>query len=425
MPLFKNILFLFLLFSFIYPVIWNAFPIAISRIMGVFGMIYAFFYIKSNYVTTQYKNIVIGYVLLIMIAMFQTPFSDSFDIEFVKKVMIIPLLNYFGALILYELLDKKKRTFGRLCDYILILALFQAIVSFIMFIIPEFRNSVFSLIHYEQNVIDLHETLTHRLMGIGQAFWGAGINYGVDLLILTLLPDVKGSYIYEHKLLYWPITAIVIIAGIFSARTFFISFIFVALYFVLMKKNVFSTILNSYKYILIIPIFLVLYHFLETQLGTRIDKVEEHAYELFNNYEESGELESSSTNTLRSMYEILPSETRTWVIGDGKFRNEDGSYYMHTDIGYFRQIFFYGLIGLFAFLIVVVYVYRKCIKQYTNPAIRTFLFIMLLFELTLNFKALTALTTYLGLFLAWGIMNKSKEHQNMINRDIIKHLIEK
>ena len=423
MPIVRKTIFLFLLFSFIYPVIWNFFPVAFSRIMGVVGLIYAIVYIKSNFVSVQYRNIVIGYAILIIIAIFQSAINDAFDVEFVKHVLIIPLLNYFGALLLYVIVGKEGHTFGRLCDYILMIALFQAIISFAMFISPELSNSIFSLIHYEQNVVDLHESLTHRLMGIGQAFWGAGINYGVDLLILAVLPDVKGSFINKYKILYWTIAAIIILAGILSARTFFISFIFVFLYFILMRKNIFTIIVNSYKYILIIPIFLFLYQFVETQMGTRFEKVESHAYELFNNYEESGELESSSTNKLRNMYDIIPSETKTWIIGDGKFKNEDGSYYMYTDIGYFRQIFFYGLIGLFIFLIVVIYVYRKCIKQYTNPAIRIFLFLLLLFELTLNLKALAALTTYLGLFLAWGIMNRNKEHENVINKAIIEHKI--
>lgn len=423
MPIIRQFFFLVLLFSFIYPVIWNFFPIAFSRIMGVLGFVYVIVYVKSNYVTKQYRNIVIGYALVAMVTLIQTLFTDAFDLEFLKKIIFVPLLNYFGALFLYLIVSKEEHTFGRLCDYILTVAMIQAIISFAMFITPGLSDSVFALIDYDQKVEELHESLTYRLTGIGQAYWGAGINYGMDLLILTLLPDIKGSYIYEHKFLYWPITAIVILAGIFSARTFFISFIFVALYFVLMRKNVFSTIVNSYKYILIIPIFLFLYQYLGSNLGERFDRVESHAFELFNNYEESGELESSSTNTLRSMYDILPTETKTWIIGDGHFRNADGSYYMHTDIGYFRQIFFYGLIGLFVYIMVVIYLYRKCYHQYTNPAIRIFLIVMMLFELTLNLKALITLTTYLGLFLAWGIMNRNKEHETLINRELINYMI--
>ena len=252
--------------------------------------------------------------------------------------------------------------------------------------------------------------LTHRLMGLGQAFWGAGINYGVDILIITMLPDLKNSLIYKNKILYWSITAIIILAGILSARTFFISFLFVVLYFVLMRKNIIQTIINSYKYILIIPIFFFLYQMLESQLGAlRFRAVESFVFELFNNYEETGEIESGSTNILKNMYSILPTSTKTWVIGDGHYQNPDGSYYMHTDIGHSRQIFFYGLIGLITYWLVLLYVYIICQRQYRLPAIKIFIWVFLLFEFILNFKAFATLSSYLGMFLAWGLMNRDKE----------------
>jgi hypothetical protein len=347
------------------------------------------------------------------------------DIEFVKHVLIIPILNLFAGLLLFEIVGKEGQTFGRLCDFILLAALLQALVSFAMFVSPELTDAVHSIIVYDERTEIRHETLTHRLMGIGQAFWGAGINYGVDMLILAVLPDVKGSFIYKYKVLYWTIAAIIILAGILSARTFFISFIFVFLYFVLMRKNIFVMIINSYKYILIIPLFFLFYQIMGSQLGAlRFQDVKSFTFELFNNYEETGELESGSTDMLEDMYNIFPTTTKTWIIGDGKFKNEDGSYYMRTDIGYSRQIFFYGLIGLIPYWIIILCIYRLCVRQYRNSAIKLFLIVLFLFEMILNFKALASLSSYLGLFLAWGLMNMSKA-QNIIKGKIIEEFINK
>ena len=419
MPFIRNFIFLFFLFSVIYPVIWQFFPIAFSRLLGAAGIIYALFTVRSPYVSKVFREIVVAYSVLIFIAFFQSTINDTLDVEFVKHVLILPILNLFAGYALYFMVDKEDRSFGRLCDSILFVAVIQAFISFAMFLSPELTNTIHSMIQYNEGTEEKLETLTHRLMGVGQAFWGAGINYGVDILILSVLPDIKGSIINKYKILYWSITAILLLAGIFSARTFFISFLFIALYFVLMKKNIFVTIVHSYKYILIIPIFLLLYQFMRVQLGTRFEKVEAFTYELFNNYEESGELESSSTNKLRGMYEILPTETKTWIIGDGKFKNEDGTYYMRTDIGYSRHIFFYGLLGLIPFLFVVLFVYRTCARQYRNKAIKAFIWILFLFELTLNFKALMNLSPYWGLFLAWGVMNKDWENE-LIKNELIR-----
>lgn len=57
---------------------------------------------------------------------------------------------------------------------------------------------------------------------------------------------------------------------------------------------------------------------------------------------------------------IWPDNPMTWLIGDGYFNNPINSnpyyigpastnYYMGTDVGYCRFIFYFGLIGLSAF----------------------------------------------------------------------------
>lgn len=420
MPIIRKFIFLFLLFAVIYPVIWQFFPIAFSRLLGALGIVYALFTMRSAYVSKIYRNVVVGYLILIFIAYFQSTINDELDIEFVKHVLLLPILNLFAGYILYAIVGKDGQSFGRLCDFILLAAVIQAVISFIMFVSPEMANSIDSLFKYDERMEERHETLTHRLIGIGQAFWGAGINYGIDLLILAVLPDVKGSFINKYKVLYWLTAAIIILAGILSARTFFISFIFLALYFVLMRKNIFITIVNSYKYILIIPLFLMFYQIMQSQLGVlRFREVESFTFEIFKNYEERGEIESGSTNMLEGMYQIVPTSTKTWAVGDGKFMNEDGSYYMRTDIGYSRQIFFYGLLGLIPFLFVLFFVYKTTAQQYRNNAINTFIWVLFLFELTLNFKALMSLSPYWGLFLTWGVMNRDRENE-LIKNELIR-----
>lgn len=426
MPIIRNSIFLFFLFAVIYPVIWRFFPIAFSRLLGVAGIAYALFTMRSAYVSKVYREIVVAYLILIFFAFFQSTINDTLDVEFVKHVLILPILNLFAGYVLYAMVGKEGQTFGRLCDFILLAAVVQAVISLAMFVSPELSNSIDSLFRYDERMAERHETLTHRLIGIGQAFWGAGINYGIDLLILAVLPDVKGSFIYKYKILYWTITAVVILAGILSARTFFISFIFILLYFIFMKKNIFTMIINSYKYVLIIPLFIILYQIMQSQLGVlRFKEVESFTFEIFNNYEETGEIESGSTTMLEGMYQIVPTTTKTWVVGDGHFMNADGSYYMRTDIGYSRHIFFYGLLGLIPFLFVVLFVYRTCARQYRNRAIKVFIWVLFLFEITLNFKALMSLSPYWGLFITWGVMNRDREDQllknELIRRTTIKN----
>lgn len=58
---------------------------------------------------------------------------------------------------------------------------------------------------------------------------------------------------------------------------------------------------------------------------------------------------------------VFPDNLKTWIIGDGYFSNpyntdpfyigtRSRGYYMGTDVGYLRFIFYFGLIGLSAFI---------------------------------------------------------------------------
>lgn len=79
---------------------------------------------------------------------------------------------------------------------------------------------------------------------------------------------------------------------------------------------------------------------------------------------EKGSWEVASNEKLTNMY-VFPDNLKTWIIGDGYFsspRDTDpyftgelvGGYYMGTDAGYLRFIFYFGLIGLSAISAVLI-----------------------------------------------------------------------
>ena len=66
--------------------------------------------------------------------------------------------------------------------------------------------------------------------------------------------------------------------------------------------------------------------------------------------------ESSSTNSLIKMYELDVSGYL--LIGAAKYSNEDGSYFGHIDIGYYRIILYYGISGVvFLFLLYLLFIW--------------------------------------------------------------------
>ena len=97
------------------------------------------------------------------------------------------------------------------------------------------------------------------------------------------------------------------------------------------------------------------------------------AFEGFFSYVEDGEWHVDSNEKLKTMI-VFPENMKTWIIGDGYFSNpydtdptyvgyQPGGFYMGTDIGYLRFIFYFGLIGLFAFSYFFVVVAKNCRRK--------------------------------------------------------------
>lgn len=107
------------------------------------------------------------------------------------------------------------------------------------------------------------------------------------------------------------------------------------------------------------------------------------AFEGFFSLAEEGHWRTGSNDALMSMY-VFPDNPETWLIGDGYFivpgsdPNYMGTategYYMGTDVGYLRFIFFFGLLGLAIYSLFILYAGRTCIRMHPG---NTLLFLLL------------------------------------------------
>ena len=136
---------------------------------------------------------------------------------------------------------------------------------------------------------------------------------------------------------------------------------------------------------LFLPIFLIvsigIFYFLSTN-----EAAMDWAFELIINIQENGEFRSDSTDVLCDMYQILPNNLYTWLLGDGRADNGDGTFYMNTDSGYLRSIFYWGIIGTCIYYFIL-YIYYKVLKKCSNiPGLGIYFFIILLFVYIYNIK---------------------------------------
>ncbi|MCF0177527.1 MAG: hypothetical protein HUJ90_02785, partial [Bacteroidales bacterium] len=227
-----------------------------------------------------------------------------------------------------------------------------------------------------------------RLHGVGAAIDIAGTRFAA---VLVLIVSMLCTNIQENKwkwfyLISW---AIILVVGSMIARTTSVGGIISTLLFITSglflntPSKIRRTVLISFSYLLIIfvPICTHLY-----RTNKEFNENLRFGFEGIFNFVENGRLETSSSNKLKTMY-VFPENTKTWLIGDGYFEQQKYDpyytgrdwvlFYMGTDVGYCRFIFYFGLIGLAAFVYFFLIVCRSCIKGFRQYQ-WTFVFLFLL-----------------------------------------------
>ncbi len=141
-------------------------------------------------------------------------------------------------------------------------------------------------------------------------------------------------------------------------------------------------------------------------------------FEGFFNLIEQGHWETKSNNQLMSMYDIMPTNWKTWFIGDGFFDSAKNdpyyiggntdAFYMGTDVGYFRFIFYFGVIGLAAFLAFLWMTMKIGCKKY--PHEWTMFALLLLTTLSVFFKVATDIFMLSAIFIMVDHEENSKDY---------------
>lgn len=411
----KKVYIIFCLFLYLFPVFISFSPLPNDRILQLFGilLLLATPILRGHIFNNKniYKIVVLSFFVLILASLAQFRNVLGVDFYLIKEstnVIFYFFSSYFIVFVLKENIEK----FGlvSLFDYIVVAFLIQAFISFLFF----FNSDLFELYtnflkaETNQGLLDRTGLLNKRFIGIGSAFFSGVIKYGFALLILTVLPYLPGSFICRNKYTYGFSYLIILIAGIMTGRFFFVAIFVNLIFFILLQnKNPFRGLLKLAKIVLIsIPVFLLIYliaqNFIE---GDRLEIIVNFVFEIFINFLENGELGTSSSDATISMY-VFPDNINTWLFGDGQILLENGSYYMGSDVGYVRLIFYFGLISTFIYFIIQ-FLYFRLLKNLTDDRNIKILFsMMFLWILLLNFKGIANGDQFLILFLVCLIYNK-------------------
>ena len=328
---------------------------------------------------------------------------------------IVSFLTWFCAA--FTVCSCIKAVHGRIdvvliVHYLAVVAVCQCAVTMWISYDPAFQRFVDSYVAQDQPL--LHEL--DRLYGIGSSLDVAGLRYA---LILVALGAVLGSGRLSAGWTYFDIGAFLVITviGNMVARTALVGtavglgWIVISAFLPGEKRR--TSLLPWLLFILVVSIACTLLY----QFNPQFRYLFRFAFEGFFSLVEKGEWQIDSTDRLATMV-VYPETLHTWILGDGYFENSrndinylgdatDQGFYMGTDIGYLRFIFYFGVPGMLLMVAVIAWSALMCIRRF--PEDKIVFLLALAVGLTVWFKVSTDTFLFFALFLSAGILQEEDE----------------
>ena len=256
-----------------------------------------------------------------------------------------------------------------------------------------------------------------RLYGIGAALDVAGTRFSAVLIMMAVLLSHDKEIILNNKLnsIYVFFFILIAVIGSMIARTTNIG-IMLSLGYIFYVSGIWQTrirITTLRQWGVLIGVsflFIVICVYLYNNVPAAT-KLLRFAFEAPINWIETGEWRTASTDTLKNMW-VLPESLKTWLIGDGYFMNPTRSgFYMGTDIGYLRFIFYCGLLGLSAFSMFFVFLSIACYRRF--PQAKNLFFLLLILVFMIWIKVSTDIFLVYALFICIPMLQKRTNNQVM------------
>lgn len=301
----------------------------------------------------------------------------------------------------------------------------QSVVAVAAFVDPVFAGIIYSMQGMDLQSSVMKAYIGMRLIGIGCLFFGAGCLYGMGLILLMarfLLMRKKRGW---RSTLYFSVVYIyLLIVGMGFARTtiigFAVSVMLAVAYMMLYPSNRVARI-NFRRYLLIFGaiILCVASAYLSSKrLQDEYGKIVEFAFEMVYSYFEGDGLSTESSEDLKTLY-VWPENLKTYIIGDARFWGdaEKQSYYMFTDVGYLRLIYYFGVPGMLLFFAYTAVVVRMCVRYSRSKTMSLSFGVLFIYCLLLNLKGFMDMSTimYIFLLVLRHGYDRRRDHEEQLN----------
>lgn len=327
----------------------------------------------------------------------------------------------------------KKLTFELLCDLLIAAGVIQCLLALIINRFPEtkpFFASIFA------NFYGLDAFADGRFYGIGCAFDTGGIRLAAILIIVAVrlaqtLKEVSNRENIYRCIGYTIAFIIITILGNIISRTTTVGIaLAIPCFWIYWKRGQSIWSIPNSKITFLLLLILIAGILLTRHLYNHNALLHDdlrYGFEGFFSLAETGHWNVHSNNMLRQHWEILPNNTKTWIIGDGLIGpTTDDPYYVgpmydgfykYVDAGYLRYIFYFGLIGLFVFSTFIVISAIMCSRKLKGHSTMFTLFLILNFIIWIKVATDCFFIFSLFLMLTLLIDNNNNQQQSSVQID--------
>ncbi len=361
-------------------------------------------------------------LLISLVSLVSTTLNETTDGSF--TTYFISMWVWLGgayAVIQWILLSHKRISVKLVSDYLIIVCVCQCIISLLMLYIPSLKNFVDSFLGGDDAYMGIAES---RVYGIGCALDVAGLRFCAVLMMIANMSFLEKNNT-NQLLLYIASFIIIAVFGNMIARTTTVGVLLALLYYIIMTissntipKEIKSEFWKIMFIILVIGVPIVIYLYnVNSTFYSNIRFGFEGFFSLF----EKGKWETTSSNILINSMVVFPDNIRTWIIGDGYAANPSvdpyytgeiyRGYYMGTDIGYIRYIFYFGLLGLSLFIVFFLKAANICAKRF--PKYELMFYMILIVNYIGWLKVTTDIFPAFAVFLAMSAKDFIQDNENL------------
>ena len=285
--------------------------------------------------------------VLIAWSVFVVLANKSSDMSFLLNLAKIFITTCTGYM-LFSLTDYFGRA-KRVMNYILAVFAVQSIFECAFFLRPEL-SALFNYFRGDNVVANASYSTGYRGTAITKTpYFSLSIAYGV---IIMLYYSRLNTSLANHKILKQALFLLILVGSMFAGRVGLIGLAFAPFMAMKGKYRIERRRLEKKKIIALIgAIFIATTGAVAlVSSSSKIRNLCEYTFEGANNLFTGRGINTRSTNKLLKMLD-KSFEPRTLLLGDGRFNDEGGKYYMQTDVGYYRKIYFGGVVCVILMLL--------------------------------------------------------------------------